>query len=677
MKRCIALLMIILYSIPTYSQKFQYVRDGHEHQLFPVSSLAVRGTIFDSITGKVDTGFEIVSLENMHGGVQTSNEKVNSIKSEFPTVYTTELGDTVLLTNQVIVKMTEGGIEKLQPLLLKYDASVRRDVKPGMSVLTISSQSQIFDFLDELSEHPSVEWAEPDLVVSIKQCAYKAWWQTQYYLYDRSRHASTKNNIGVYNAWEVSRGCPSVKVAILDDGLCAHQGLGSPLLPGYSVFSTGETTPNSNSDLFHGLACAGIIGARWDQDVVDDALRGIAPKVSLVPVKVTGGENGSVPISSLMDAIYWAIAPNGGNADVLCCSWTISTESSAVKEAVLDAQEYGRGGDYASGRKGLGSIVVFPSGNDGSSDVSYLSKYAISVGAIQKGEGIASDKNGVRYSNIGPDLDLVAFGGKLTGNLNDENEKADIATLGKNNSLLLNFGGTSAACAQVCGAAALLISMKPGLQRKEIESLLFQTALDLGNSGKDATFGYGKLNVFGAVKRLLEDNGSQIIKLDVDDFDGGVYAGSNAKMIIMANPYVASGMYKAEFYMFKALERLPENAWVWMLCQGVGRDNPNAAAPYFYYSSYIYTYFMKLTSLTGQEIGWFPYDPTLPGNLQFEVATREVKIDQTVSYVVKSGEYRTVKAKNSITLRPGFTVLDGGVFEAIITDEEFINVECK
>ena len=681
MKRYCDILLIVLMVICPISacaHDFSYKHDGRECRLTPVPSLTVQGAIFDSVTGKVNEGYELVLSEKKPEG-NFVRKKVKNRGNAMPTVYLSESGDTVILTNRVIVKMKDQGLEEIHPLMSKYDAVVSREIKPGLVVLELAMVSQVFDFLDGLYENSAVEWAEPDLVVPVNQCSYKKWWKTQYYLYDWYQHASTKNNINVYNAWSVSRGCQSVKVAILDDGLCAHEGLESPILPGYSVFSTGETTPNSDLELYHGLACAGIIGGWWfRREVETEVLRGISPQVSLIPVKVTEGLHGATPVSSLADAIYWSISSSGGNADVLCCSWGISTESYVVREAILDAQEYGRGGDYVSGKKGLGCVVVFPSGNEGNGQVSYLSRYAISVGAIQQGETIATDKNGVRYSNIGTELDLVAFGGKMTESLNTGNEKADIVTLGKNNSLLLNFGGTSAACAQVCGAAALLLSMKPELHRAEVETLLFSTAQDLGTAGKDNTFGYGKLNVFGAVKQLLVDNGSQTIIFDNDDFTSNGLVAIDKTCLVTGAPNLSWGYYMVEYYQYMSNKPMPDDAWVWMHCHGVERSNPNdLGASFIMGNGYIILKFMKLYSQLGQELGWYPYNPTLPGGIKFEGATREVVKDRIISDVILSGESRIVKAAKSVTLNPGFEVMEGGAFEAIITDEDFVNVECQ
>jgi len=57
------------------------------------------------------------------------------------------------------------------------------------------------------------------------------------------------------------------------------------------------------------------------------------------------------------------------------------------------------------------------------------------------------------------------------------------------------FSGTSAAAPHVAGAAALIKSANPSYTRDQLENALLSAALDIGASGKDNTFGAGKLRV--------------------------------------------------------------------------------------------------------------------------------------------------------------------------------------
>ncbi|MBN1627988.1 MAG: S8 family serine peptidase [Deltaproteobacteria bacterium] len=55
------------------------------------------------------------------------------------------------------------------------------------------------------------------------------------------------------------------------------------------------------------------------------------------------------------------------------------------------------------------------------------------------------------------------------------------------------FFGTSASAPHVAGAAALLLSVYPGMSPEELKSFLETNAIDMGDAGNDNLYGYGKL----------------------------------------------------------------------------------------------------------------------------------------------------------------------------------------
>ena len=59
--------------------------------------------------------------------------------------------------------------------------------------------------------------------------------------------------------------------------------------------------------------------------------------------------------------------------------------------------------------------------------------------------------------------------------------------------------GTSFAAPRVAGAAALVKQKFPNLTSEQIKQVILQTADDLGTTGVDAVFGYGKLNVLNTL----------------------------------------------------------------------------------------------------------------------------------------------------------------------------------
>jgi subtilisin family serine protease len=62
------------------------------------------------------------------------------------------------------------------------------------------------------------------------------------------------------------------------------------------------------------------------------------------------------------------------------------------------------------------------------------------------------------------------------------------------------YTGTSMAASYVTGAVALLLQQHPGLKPRQVQSLLEQSAGDLGERGKNKECGCGLVNV----KRLLD-----------------------------------------------------------------------------------------------------------------------------------------------------------------------------
>ena len=61
------------------------------------------------------------------------------------------------------------------------------------------------------------------------------------------------------------------------------------------------------------------------------------------------------------------------------------------------------------------------------------------------------------------------------------------------------------ACPHVAGAVALLLQHRPGLTVGQIRRALENSALDLGDTGKDNKFGWGRISVKAALEALPEE----------------------------------------------------------------------------------------------------------------------------------------------------------------------------
>ena len=97
-------------------------------------------------------------------------------------------------------------------------------------------------------------------------------------------------------------------------------------------------------------------------------------------------------------------------------------------------------------------------------------------------------------SNFGPQISVSAPGVHIyTTDISGSDGYA-------NGDYVATFNGTSSATPFVAGVAALVLSEDPGLVPSQVRIRLQDTADDLGPSGFDNEFGYGRLNAFAALQ---------------------------------------------------------------------------------------------------------------------------------------------------------------------------------
>lgn len=242
-----------------------------------------------------------------------------------------------------------------------------------------------------------------------------------------------------------------VNVAVLDTGIGPHV----DLVVSGNVSFTGETPQDVQG---HGTHVAGIIAGR---NFATNSL-GVAYDVNLFNVKVLDN-NGHGTTAWLIQGITWC---GNNNIDVANMSLYYQPgEPNAGERAAIQAAI-----DFSIGR---GCIFVSISGNNGINTVAYpaAANGVISVGSININNVRAGD------SNFGPGLDYVAPG-------------VNIVSTFLNNGYA-SLSGTSMASPHVAAMVALLLSEDPLRTQPQIEGILTNAALNLGNPGYDIQYGNG------------------------------------------------------------------------------------------------------------------------------------------------------------------------------------------
>jgi len=145
-----------------------------------------------------------------------------------------------------------------------------------------------------------------------------------------------------------------------------------------------------------------------------------------------------------------------------------------------------------------GAILVAASGNDGLPLVNYPAAYpeVIAVGSIGGTDELSS------FSNYGAEQELVAPGENILSTM--PTYPVYLTTTYGIPQDYAYLSGTSMATPHVAGVAALTWLTHPGYTNNQIRGILNGTAIDLGTTGWDKYYGYGKVDAYNAVTYGLQ-----------------------------------------------------------------------------------------------------------------------------------------------------------------------------
>jgi thermitase len=237
--------------------------------------------------------------------------------------------------DEIIVALKPAASRRaIQELAARYEARIRRQNRALGTYLLRLDRGTAEDVLPLLLNEPQVEWAELNFWVSGELTPLDPDYADPSKVYAPQR-------IRAPEGWDVTTGSPAVVVAVVDSGISlTHPEFAGRLLPGYD-FVNEDNDPTD--DHGHGTHVAGILAAAMNNGL---GSTGIAPGVSLLPVKVLNASNFGT-WADIADGITYA-ADRG--AQIINLSLGGPVYSQALANAIA----------YAAGR---GAIIVTAAGN--------------------------------------------------------------------------------------------------------------------------------------------------------------------------------------------------------------------------------------------------------------------------------------------------------------------------
>jgi subtilisin family serine protease len=346
------------------------------------------------------------------------------------------------------------------------------------------------EVLASLSEHPEVEWIEPNYEIRVGATPNDALFGQQWGL---KNAATASADVAAVAAWDYGTGSRKTVVAVIDTGVdFNHPDLDGNIwtAPRAFTFNGAGGTVNCPAgsrginaiasscvpmdDNGHGTHCAGIIGAMGNNS---SGVTGLNWTASILPVKFLGA-NGSGLLSDALraiDAVVHIKKQFGAEANVrvISASWGFTGNSQSL-EAALSAVN------------AADILFVSAAGNEGANNdvtASYPANSSqpnvIAVAATDRNDALAG------FSNYGSKVHMAAPG-------------VGIASTYRNGQYA-NMSGTSMAAPFVAGAAALLLGSCTADTAAVRGHLLASVDVLPSLSGKTASS--GRLNVYKAVRR--------------------------------------------------------------------------------------------------------------------------------------------------------------------------------
>ncbi|HEV7645560.1 MAG TPA: S8 family serine peptidase [Pyrinomonadaceae bacterium] len=433
-------------------------------------------------------------------------------------------GEPIVYTENLFIKFVDAKPEEdCIAVIVSAELKMKEKLTYAQNTFFVGapegSGEKVFDIALSLLEREDVEYCHPEIIRrrSRRAIALQQWHLKTVELNGRTITASAN----VEKAHAITQGA-GITIAVIDDGIdidhLEFRSEGKIVSPRDVTKNSSDPRPKDTNPRYpddHGTACAGVACADGKFGA-----SGVAPLAKLMPIREASGL-GSKQES---DAFRWA-ADNG--ADIISCSWGPQdgdwwdpTDPFHQQVAPLPVNMK-LAIDYAvkKGRGGKGCVILFAAGNgnesvDNDGYASYEKVIAVAACNDTGKRSVYSDFGKAVWCSFpsGDFDDLPLHPKPLTPGIwttdrsgsrgyNAGAEEAGDAAGNFTNS----FSGTSSACPGAAGIAALILSVNPALNWREVKDILKGSCDQIDPEGgnyvndKSELYGYGRLNAETAV----------------------------------------------------------------------------------------------------------------------------------------------------------------------------------
>jgi hypothetical protein len=368
-------------------------------------------------------------------------------------------------SNEFIIGVSEAwqSYGKVEQLALERNVKIINKVLMGNkieAVVVSIPQNSVASFMRDIKDIGLGTYVEPRGTYQAFMIPNDPYWNQQW----------GPAKIKADYAWNITTGSKSVLVADIDTGVdYNHPDIAANYVPlGHDWVNN---DPDPMDDNGHGTHVAGIIGAEINNG------KGIA---GLAQVRIMAEKGLDYSGLGSYDVLAQAIIDaTDQNATIINMSWGGSSPSTVIEDALKYAYDHG-------------VLLVAAAGNSASSVKLYPAAYddVIAVTATDPNDAPAY------FTSYGDWVELAAPGVDIYSTISSVHDS-------RFNYPYDSLSGTSMACPHVVGVAALVWSKFPNVSRDALRLHLRDTADDLGSTGFDIYYGYGRINALKALEQPL------------------------------------------------------------------------------------------------------------------------------------------------------------------------------